>query len=360
MKAHLRFLTNRPSFAVLICLLGFWLLGNPTSAHAQCQGAAGGRVVYNSSGQACLGSTAYIDASAFGTTSANTICNIIYKILSSNLTTYPTTGAVIDARGLVDGVSASFTCASNESPWFSGTYQNFPSVLLLPVGTITISYTWVVPDRTKLIGQASGSSTSTLLGTNIVAGSGTFSGPASGYSPVAPVAMIQFGDPGSQTCLSQTGVCFHISLEDVTLNGDGKSIDGILNMDSQELTYAKRVNLLNFAGTGLQIGYSCGPTPPSSCAYYAQAQNSGPYEQIYYSRFRTVRPNLRRRHSRHSWHHLRWLIQPSRRHPARFREQLPGRRNRHWLSGRNPDRFAIHHKSHTKFSLEQRAIERYR
>jgi hypothetical protein len=76
-------------------------------------------------------------------------------------------------------------------------------------------------------------------------------------------------------------VCFHITVEDLTLNGGGQAIDGILNVDSQELTYAKRINFLNFAGTGLQVGAPCNNM--SGCNYYAQAQNSGPYEQLTYS-----------------------------------------------------------------------------
>jgi hypothetical protein len=94
--------------------------------------------------------------------------------------------------------------------------------------------------------------------------------------------MIQFGDPGIQTCspgggAGVAGVCFNISVEDLTLNNGGgtsQTIDGILNLNSQELTYARRVNLYGITGTGLQVGYT---------NYASQAQNSGPYEQIYYS-----------------------------------------------------------------------------
>src|SRR5437868_1571494 len=79
----------------------------------------GNNVVYNSAGSPAWGSQAFIDASAFGGSSL-TICSILYSIISSS--TYPPMGAVIDARGLVDGKNASFTCSKTitESPWQSG------------------------------------------------------------------------------------------------------------------------------------------------------------------------------------------------------------------------------------------------
>jgi hypothetical protein len=96
--------------------------------------------------------------------------------------------------------------------------------------------------------------------------------------------MIQFGDPVG-ACGTGT-ICFNISIEDVTLNASGEAIDGIFNMNSQELTYARRVNIYNISGgtssapvTGLHIGYRC-PASDPSCNYPFQAQNSGPYEQI--------------------------------------------------------------------------------
>jgi hypothetical protein len=277
--------TRLRSVCVLLSsVAGLLLLIQPTGARAQCQGNAGEHVAYNSSNQACFGSTAYVDASALGYTNSNTICNIIYNIVNSS--SYPPTGEVIDARGLVSGVNANFTCANNESPWLSGSnYVNVPSVVLLPAGTITTTYTWVLPDRTSLIGQGGGSSSSVQVGTLITAGN-NFTGPAGSppYNPLAPIAMIQFGDPGFKTCGpggQEVGVCFHITVEDLALNGGGQSIDGILNMDSQELTYAKRVSFFNFAGVGLQVGAPCNGV--NTCEYYAQGQNSGPYEQIYYS-----------------------------------------------------------------------------
>lgn len=309
MKRIKQYFTTLRWVAIASFVGGVLLLTNPTLSHAQCHTpAAGEHVVYYSATNPPSGcSTAYIDASAFQYTGSPTLCGKVYQILASG--SYPPEGAVIDARGLANSVTSTWSCNAWETPWCegtsatnqcslaNGTYKNVPSVLLLPAGVITTSYTWVLPDRTLVIGQGAGalaSGTISQWGT-ILTASGTFAGPASGYNPVAPVAMIQFGDPGINTCgatatQAGTGICFHISIEGLTLNAASQAVNGILNMDSQELSYAKRINLINFSGSkntgnavavGLQIGAPCNGV--GTCAYYAQAQNSGPYEQIYYS-----------------------------------------------------------------------------
>ena len=264
-----------------------WIAGLAlASAHAQ---TASNNAVFNGAGTAVTFSSAVIDASAFASTST-TICETIYSILNgtSGYGTYPATGAIIDARGLTTS-NSNFTCKNTiaESPWQSGTsYLDKPSVILLPAGTITISYTWLLPNNTRIIGQ--GASTPVGSGTTqtgtVLAAAANFSGPGSSISPV--LAMVQFGEPsGADTCKgSPSGICFNISIEDVTLsnaiiNGStitaaNANIDGILNLDSQELTYARRVNLYGITETGLQIGYT---------NYAFQAQNSGPYEGISYN-----------------------------------------------------------------------------
>jgi hypothetical protein len=240
----------------------------------------GNNVVYSSAGTPSFGSQAFIDASAYGGSSLPTICSILYTIISSS--SYPAMGAVIDARGLVDTKNASFTCSKTitESPWQSGattTYVDKPSVILLPAGTITISYTWVLPGTTKLIGQGSYAPTAgmgTLItGPPVTVPPTTFTGPASGY----PLAMIQLGDPGNQTCTSNPGVCTNVTVEGLSLSyqGSGQTIDGILNLDAQEMSFARRVGIYGFKGIGLRVGYLS--------PYNAKAQNSGPYEQLYIS-----------------------------------------------------------------------------
>lgn len=240
---------------------------------------AGNNTAYNGT-SSITGSQAWIDASAFSTTSL-TVCETIYNILTSatGYGTYPSKGAVVDARGLTSS-NANLTCKASpsiDSPWYNGTtYADEPSVILLPAGTIDISYTWVLPGNTRLVGQGAITpvTSGTQTGTVIVAAS-NFSGYT--YSPTAPLTMIQYGDPGIQATTScASGICFNISVEDLTLSTSGstQTIDGILNMDSQELTYARRVNFYGITGTGLQVG-----TPN----YYTKSQNSGPYEQLYYS-----------------------------------------------------------------------------
>lgn len=231
----------------------------PFSPRAQAQNG-GNNAIYTSSG-CCGASSAFIDASA--TPQGTDMCQTIYYILTGTHgnPAYPASGAVIDARGLS---GSPLTCASGTSPWLQGgTYISAPSVLLLPSGNITISYTWVLPNNTKVIGE--GSSISGSTGTVLVAGA-SFSGPST------PVAMIQFGD---SHCGSN---CFRISVEDLTLNNsvnNDASLGGILNLNSQELTYARRISLLGITGVGLQNGAPTGPI--------GGPQNAGPYEQIYYS-----------------------------------------------------------------------------
>ena len=256
------------------------------------QAQTGDNAVYNSTGSIAT-SSAFIDATPFGSSTSPhpTICSILYTIIKSS--TYPVTGAVIDARGLINNTNASFTCAQtfNETPWQSGadsTYQDKPSIILLPAGTITIYYTWILPNTTKLVGQGaatpvtSGSQTGTVIASADAIGTGVFSGPT--YNPTTPLPMIQFGAPGAEvgdssalTCTHNPGICVDISIEDLSLNGAGTTsqvVDGILNLDSQELTYVRRVGFYNLTGTGLQVGTS---------NYSSKSQNSGPFEQIYSS-----------------------------------------------------------------------------
>jgi hypothetical protein len=179
-------------------------------------------------------SPAFLDVSVVGVRKGD-ICQTIYDILLPS--SYPATGAVIDARGLPAGTT-SMVCATGTSPWFESStgFVNKPSTILLPAGVITIPATWVLPAGTKLIGEGSQNPpnpipnplpeatviqacTSSINGCNNT----NFSGP-----------MLQFGAPcpGSQC----TGVVKGISVENVVLNGNGLSITGIQNGQGQELT----------------------------------------------------------------------------------------------------------------------------
>lgn len=228
-------------FATIVFLLG-WSSVLPTHVEAQ----QGDNAVCNSSsppsGIKC--SPAFIDASVITGSPNNDLCGKIYAILSPMA--YPAGGTVIDARGIT---GAALTCQSGFTPWNNGTtFQNKPSVILLPTGTINISTFWVLPGRTRIKGMG-------VDGPN-----GTQINPVS----LSPGAIIQFGPGPSYT--------FGISVEDLTLNGNSTTgLVGILNLYSQEQTYVSHVNFSGFTSTALQVGQS-GST---------LAQNSGPYENLY-------------------------------------------------------------------------------
>jgi hypothetical protein len=75
------------------------------------------------------------------------------------------------------------------------------------------------------------------------------------------MAMISFGL--SSLC---TSPCAGISVENLTLNGQGQSIDGIDNALAQDSSYVDHVSLFRIRGTGLAIS--------------GNANHSGPYSNI--------------------------------------------------------------------------------
>jgi len=243
-------------FFAIVAVLTCWLSAFPDLANAQ--GSQGQDAVYNSS-NSVVGSNAFIDASMFGKNNTD-VCAVLYGILSGTSTSYPTLGAVIDARGLPGSTGTSMTCAAGTTPWSQNgntTIVNVPSTILLPAtgsSPIQIPTTWVLPSNTRLIGEGDGipSSPSFSPGTHIQVASGTLL-----------TTMIQFG-PSSSVCGS--GGCSGISVERLTLNGKAQSVDGIINQLSQANTYVDHVTLYQILGTGLLISGS--------------APNSGPYTNI--------------------------------------------------------------------------------
>jgi hypothetical protein len=240
---------NRKTFAseqVLIVLvaaaLASLLLLFPTSSPAQTQG--NNAVYYQSSGSGtcCKGSAAFIDASVLVFTHS-TICSTLYGILSSTSYVYPSGGAVIDARGL-NSTNTSLTCAAGTTPWNNGsTFVNVPATILLPAGTIGIPTTWVLPQNTHLIGVGDSIFSGSGVGTTIRACNGrscTFSG-----------SMIQFG----QAATYGSG-CIAISIENLFLDGQRQSINGIVNQYSEALWYIDHVSLYQILGTGLSVSGS--------------------------------------------------------------------------------------------------------
>jgi hypothetical protein len=216
-------------FAIVAVLVG-WSLALPLQLDAQntCPTPSQGQnAVYNPTcnNGPVVGSSSFIDASMFAQSGFD-FCKVLNGILRG--TSYPAAGAVIDARALANSnPPTSLTCSA--SPWGSGSsYVNVPSTILLPAtlttGTtpkpIIISTPWVLPANTHLIGEGDGiSGTSFTPGTTIQAASGFSSGSS----------MIQFGP---LTCLPLPGVpsiCSGISVEKLTLDGNGQSVNGITN-----------------------------------------------------------------------------------------------------------------------------------
>jgi hypothetical protein len=219
----------------------------------------GNNAVYNSSNGVTF-SLSFIDASVFignGNNQSSNICGAIYGILSGAFYNYPATGAIIDARG-ISGPTA-LTCPTGRTPWNNGTTTvNVPSTILLPptgANPIVIPTTWVLPSKTRLVGEGENNPVSSTPGTTIQAPSGTLLS-----------TMIQFGS--SSVCSS--GVCSGISVERLTLDGQAQAVHGIVNQFSQNNTYVDHVTIYQILGTGLLISSTSG----------SSASNSGPYTNI--------------------------------------------------------------------------------
>jgi hypothetical protein len=216
-----------------------------SSITAQAQ-QPGNKAVYNSTclppASPCGASTAYVDASVF--LPGSDICQKIFKALQS----LPAGPKVVDARGITTPAS----CGAGETPWLNtGTNLVVPSTILLPAGTITISSPWKLPDGSRIIGVGTG--TADTAGT-VLQVSQSFSG-----------TMIQMGD--NSTYCPSAGICHGISVEDLILDGEGQlNVSGILNANSQELSYVNHVKLFQIMGMGLNV--------------MTNAQNSGPYSNI--------------------------------------------------------------------------------
>jgi hypothetical protein len=235
---------------VIVCaLLAFPILAN-------AQGSRGQNAVYNSS-NGVVGSNAFIDASMFPAQGVD-FCGVLHNVL---LTVVPATGAVIDARGLPN-TGTSMTCSA--SPW-AGITNPPPSTILLPAtgglspnppNPIIIPSPWILPANTHLIGEGDGITSNSFSPGTTIQAAASFSG-----------NMIQFG-PSS--CLSY--VCTGISVENLTLDGNAQSINGISNQYAQTNSYVNRVSFYRVLGTGLLVSTPAGGS--------SSASSSGPYSNL--------------------------------------------------------------------------------
>jgi hypothetical protein len=234
-------------FRIALSLLAMLIVSSaPLRLLAQTQG--NNAVYTGTSASTPSYSSSFIDASAVKGTSSNTdICAKINAALA--LIPPNATGAMIDARGVTN-----LTCPSGDTPWkypSTGTVIATPSTILLPAGAITIGTTWILPNKTRLIGEGMGPTTlSSVSGVTIIQSS-------------SASTMIQLGGV-SPYCPS--GICTGVSVEDLMLNGEGSSTTGVLNGNSQEQSYARRVAFYQILGTGLRVAGS--------------AENSGPYTDL--------------------------------------------------------------------------------
>jgi hypothetical protein len=256
----------RYAFACARFVVGIFLTGSFSLFPAEAAGQSGPNAVYNSSGSCsssskCTASPAFIDASVFGSSKTD-FCAVLNGILNGTLYSYPSAGAVIDARGLPGTTGTSMTCTV--SPWGSGSsYVNMPSTILLPatgggtnVAPIVIPSGWVLPANTHLIGVADGdvatSGSASYSGTTIQACESGVSGCTASFTG---------------TMLSMcSSACSGVSIENLSLDGQGLSINGIANGYASS-AYVKNVSLFQITGTGLTVSGSNTP-------------GSGPYTNI--------------------------------------------------------------------------------
>jgi hypothetical protein len=209
----------------------------------------GDNIVYGADG-VLSHSSAFIDAASF-CTSTRCLSDDFCSVLASALAKVPVNGGVVDARGVVPppGSSGSSSCASNP---FSGLTN--PSTVLLPAARIIINQTWVLPDRTRIIGVSSPGGASTAL----VAAS-TLTG-----------SMIEMGGqppfcPGSSTGVSVE----HLRLDSTANTG----ANVIHNGCSQDLSYVNDVSMI----------VSTTATGTTGLLVDGNAANSGPYTNLSFS-----------------------------------------------------------------------------
>ncbi|HSZ00508.1 MAG TPA: hypothetical protein VK788_13500 [Terriglobales bacterium] len=227
----------------------FWALASPPLAPAQ---AVGNNAVYNSTNGVTF-STSFIDASMFlspNSTLGRDVCDAIYRLLSGfpGFPPYPSTGAVIDARGISGATN--LTC-THGSPWTEGSNTvTVPSTILLPAGTIIIPATWVLPNYTRLVGAGDALdylSTGTVsVGTTLQACLPSVNHCSSSFSGSD---MIDLGT--SQLC--PASVCNSVSVENLTLDGLGQSLNGIVNTSAKTGSHVDHVSLFQLLGTGLSL-----------------------------------------------------------------------------------------------------------
>ena len=152
------------AFACLIALLQS--LGIPATAQLTDEGEN----AICTSATACstlIPSPAFVDASAFCNPNCSSadFCATVNQALNA-LNQLSPAGGVVDARGINSGGDNACT---GTTPYTGMHSITAPSTLLLPSGKITINQTWVLPDRTRIMGQGNNPSAANSVGTYILA-----------------------------------------------------------------------------------------------------------------------------------------------------------------------------------------------
>jgi hypothetical protein len=245
MKGTTRLSSRRIPVAVG-AVLAYWLLALPPQLTATntCSGAPGNNGVYNlncnNGSPGVVGSPAFTDASMFASSPpppSRNFCGVLNWVLNPSNHILPPTGGVIDARGLPGTTGTSMTCtAANPSPW-AGIANSPPSVILLPAGTIIIPGAWVLPNNTRLIGEGDALNHNFPSGTIAV---GTTLQACKSSCTFTGTDMIDLGS--SNICDPQNNgtVCNNVSVENLILDGQGQSLNGIVNANAQTGTYVDR------------------------------------------------------------------------------------------------------------------------
>jgi hypothetical protein len=225
---------------------------SPSHVHGQ---NAGDNAVYSGT-TCCTPSVAFIDASVFS--SSGDVCAQI----NTALTKLPTSGGVVDARG----ISTPQTCAA--SPW-NGISNPPPADVLLPAGNIYTETTWVLPNATRIFGERQNTyiyACSTSAPTNC----------AKNFSPSdSNNALIEMGSSG----FCPTG-CHGVAIQDLYLivpdAYTALPLNGIVNQYSQELSYVDHAGFSNLNAAGLLVGGVSGSNGDL-------AADSGPYTNLNYN-----------------------------------------------------------------------------
>lgn len=249
MTAVHRFTTYRLCLAAVVSV--FALLSIATSgAFAQMGDNAMCATTGCSGTGGIIASPAFIDAGVYGTSTTD-LCSKINSALGN----LPLTGGVVDARGLNSGNSA-MTCAAGTTPWLQGsTFTTKPSDILLPAAEICIQSKWIIPDRTRVFGAGMWGSKGTYIyaankAVGKPAGCSTFS------QTFSDTEMIDMGYNGTPTGYPSTpapcptsNICTGVAIDGLTLDGSGLDIGGIVNTNSEALSYANQLTIREVLGT---------------------------------------------------------------------------------------------------------------